>query len=100
MGLEPTTFCMARAIRTPWGANPSATWSRVAPLLVPDGWAALRGEVEQVPDRLEGADVARILAGVGWCVEELRAPEVADRLAVAVEDVQYRPLVPSRRPRS
>src|SRR5262245_34673094 len=70
--------------------------SRVAQLLVPDGRAPFRGEVEQVPDRLEGADVTRILVRVGWCVEELGAPEVADRLAVAVKYVQHRPLLALR----
>ena len=43
----------------------------VAQLLVPDGRAALRGEVEEIPDRLERADVPGILLGVGRCVEEL-----------------------------
>jgi len=46
--------------------------------------APLRREVEQVPDRLEGADVAGILSGVVF-VEKLRTSEVADRFAGAVE---------------
>src|SRR5829696_4082961 len=63
----------------------------VAQLLVPVG-ASLRGEVEQVPERLDRADVARVLAGVPGRIEKLGAPEVADGLAVAMEDVQNRPL--------
>src|SRR5207244_2451612 len=50
-------------------------------------------EVEQVPDRLESADMAGVLTGVRGRVEELGAPEVANRLAVAVEDVQHGSLV-------
>jgi hypothetical protein len=37
-----------------------------------------------------------ILSGVGWCIEELRAPEAADRLPVAVEHVQHGSLVAFR----
>jgi hypothetical protein len=55
--------------------------SGVAQLFIPVGRASLWREIEQVPDRLEGADVARILSGVRRCVEELRAPEMADRIA-------------------
>ena len=36
--------------------------------------------------------MARVLAGIGRSVEELRAPEVPDRAAVAMEHVQHRPL--------
>jgi hypothetical protein len=57
----------------------AAGWS-VAELLMPVGWAALAGEVEQVPQRLDGADVAGFLPVIDGCVEEFRAPEVADRL--------------------
>jgi hypothetical protein len=72
-------------------------WS-VAELLMPTGWAALAGEVEQVPQRLDGADVAGFLPGIDGCVEQFRAPEVADRLPVAVKYVQLRPLhLPRRR---
>src|SRR5215217_1897298 len=65
-------------------------------LLVPVAPATLGREIEQVPDRLEGADVTGILVAVRRRIEELRAPEVADRVAVAVEHVQHRPLVPLR----
>ena len=46
---------------------------------MPVGRAAFAGEVEQVPQRLDGADVAGFLPGIDGCVEEFRAPEVADR---------------------
>jgi hypothetical protein len=36
---------------------------------MPVGWAALAGEVEQVPQRLDGADVAGFLPGIGGCIE-------------------------------
>src|SRR6266851_939914 len=57
---------------------------------MPIGRAALAGEVEQVPERLDGADVAGFLPVIDGCIEQFRAPEVADRLPVAVKDVQYR----------
>jgi glutamate-1-semialdehyde 2,1-aminomutase len=44
--------------------------SGVAQLLVPRG-ATLGSEVEEVPDRLEGADVAGVLSGLGRRVQEL-----------------------------
>ncbi len=31
---------------------------------MPVGWAALAGEIEQVPQRLDGADVAGFLPGI------------------------------------
>ena len=71
-----------RARKTGW------KWS-VVQLLVPVGSASLRREVVKVPDRFEGADVAGVLTGVLWGVEQFRAPEVADRLPVAVEHVQH-----------
>src|ERR687892_2768670 len=55
----------------------------VTQLLVPVGPAALGGEVEQVPDRLNSAHVTWVLPGIGRRVEELRTPEVADPLALA-----------------
>ena len=45
-----------------------AQHSWVAELLIPFGRPPLRCEVEQVPDGLEGANVAGILSGVGRCV--------------------------------
>src|SRR5215210_4837265 len=41
---------------------------------------SLAREVEQVPQRLDRAHVPRVLPGIGRGVEELGAPEVADRL--------------------
>src|SRR5215472_19102990 len=70
--------------------------SSVAELLVPVGSAAFGGEVEQVPQRLDGADMAGVLPGIGGSVKQLGAPEVTDRIAVAVEDVQHRHLVAVR----
>src|SRR5438034_468748 len=66
--------------------------SGVAQLLVPVDWPSLGGEVEQVPERFERADVTGFLSGVGGRVEELRTPEVANRVTVAVEHVQHRSL--------
>ena len=45
-------------------------------------------EVEQVPLRLDGADVAWFLHRIDGCVEKLRAQEVPDRIPVAVEHVE------------
>jgi hypothetical protein len=45
--------------------------SGVAQLLIPLSRASLWRQVEQVPDRLEGANVAGILSGVPGRVEEL-----------------------------
>jgi hypothetical protein len=59
----------------------------VAQLLIPVGWASLWGEVEQVPQRLQGPDVALVLPWVFWCVKQFGAPEVADSVPVAVEHV-------------
>ena len=56
--------------------------SSVAQLLIAVSSAALGDEVEQVPQRLDGVDVAWFLPGLGGCVEKLRALEVADRLGV------------------
>src|SRR4051794_14497880 len=47
----------------------------VVELLLPVARAACGREVEQVPERLDRAGVARILAGIGGRVEELGAPE-------------------------
>src|SRR5438046_6712072 len=65
----------------------------VAELLVPVGVAPFGDEVEQVPHWLDGPDVTRILSGVRCFIEELRAPEVADDVAVAVEHIQHRHLL-------
>src|SRR5215203_4321210 len=67
--------------------------SVVRQLLVPVAPPSLGRQVEQVPDRLERPHVTRVLVAVRRCVEELRAPEVPDRLAIAVEDVEHRTLV-------
>src|SRR5215208_368358 len=67
--------------------------SAVAELLVVVWWTALGRLVEQVPERLDRAHVARVLAGIGGGVKELGAPEVPDPIAVAVKDVHHGPLV-------
>src|ERR1700730_8226737 len=69
-----------------------ASRSRVAQLLIPVVRAPVAREVEQVPNRLEGADMAGILSGVRRRVKELRAPEVADHTAAALEHIQHRSL--------
>src|SRR5271165_6664484 len=46
-------------------------WSVAEPLM-PVGRAALAGEVEQVPQRLNGADVAGFLPLIGGRVEQFR----------------------------
>ena len=66
--------------------------SGVAQLRIPVGPAPLGREVEQIPLRVDGIDVALVLPGLGRRVEELRAPEVADRFAVAPEHVEHRHL--------
>ena len=58
--------------------------SAVVQLLVPVR-SSLRGEVEEVPERLERAHVAGLLSVVRRRVEELRSPEMADRVRPAVE---------------
>src|SRR5688500_7944388 len=62
----------------------------IVELLAPAAAAAFRDEVQHVPEWLDRAGVARVLARVDRRVEHLRAPEVADRRTVAVEDVQHR----------
>src|SRR3954468_309903 len=68
-------------------ARPSS--AAVVELLLPVSRTAGRGEVEQVPERLDRAGVARILAGVGGRVEELGGPEVPDLVAPAAEHVPH-----------
>ena len=72
----------------------------VAHLLEPVGPPAFGSEVEEVPQRLEGANVARVLLRTLWCIEKFRTPEMADYWAVAVEHVQHWLLVafPGLRP--
>jgi hypothetical protein len=64
----------------------------IVKLFVPVGGAAFGSQVEDVPDLLDGAVVARVLPGVAGEGEHLRAPEVADLIAFAVKDVCYREL--------
>src|SRR3954454_1262986 len=71
---------------------PRASSAAVVELLLPVSRTAGRGEVEQVPERLDRAGVARILAGVGGRVEELGGPEVPDLVALAAEHVHHRQL--------
>src|SRR4051794_35273581 len=80
-----------------WASRQARVTNRsVVAQLLDEVLAALRGEVEHVPERLEGAPGARILPGIPRRVEELRSPEMPDRLPVAVEDVEHRPLRPPR----
>src|SRR5437870_3405241 len=65
----------------------------VLELLVPIGAAPFGCEIEDVPKRLDRADVARVLSGFGRRGEELGAPEVSDRIAVASKHVQHRHLL-------
>src|SRR3954447_8150512 len=69
---------------------PRPSSAAVVELLLPVSRTAGRGEVEQVPERLDRAGVARILAGVGGRVEELGGPEVPDLVALAGEHVHHR----------
>ena len=48
------------------------------------------GEVEHIPERIEGIVVAVFLAGLGRHVEDFRTPEMTDGSAVAVEHVEHR----------
>lgn len=45
--------------------------SSVAQLLIPVGRTALGRQVKQIPQRLDGADVTRILIAIRWGIEEL-----------------------------
>src|SRR5262249_8217858 len=60
--------------------------------LLPVCGSSFGGEVEHVPERFEGSDVAGVLTRVGAGVEELRAPEVPDCVLVAMKDGQHRSL--------
>ena len=51
-----------------WAGRRRPLQSSVAQLLIPIGSAPLGSEVVQVPDRLEGGDVAGLLPGIGWCI--------------------------------
>src|SRR5260370_6293920 len=73
-------------------------WS-VAELLMPIGWAALAGEVEQVPQRLDGADVAGVLPRVDGGVRKVPGPEGAGRLPPPGENAPQRARGARRGPR-
>src|SRR4029079_7305077 len=63
----------------------------VGKLLFPTVRTPFRREVEQVPQRLQRAHVARILSGVGRREQELRAPTVPHgAVAGAGEHVEHR----------
>src|SRR6266446_2661645 len=66
--------------------------SGVAQLRIPVGPASFRCKIEQIPLWVDGIDVARVLPRFGRRVEELGAPEVADRFTVAPEHVEHRHL--------
>src|SRR5436190_22314293 len=63
--------------------------SLVAQLLVPVHRPALPRQVEQIPQRLEGADAPVVLSRVGWGVGELRPPEMTNHLALAVKYIEH-----------
>src|SRR6266581_1716846 len=63
--------------------------SLVAQLLVPVHRPALPRQVEQIPQRLEGADASVVLSRVGWGVGELRPPEMTNHLALAVKYIEH-----------
>src|ERR1700722_4241850 len=67
-------------------------WLSVVDLLVPLHGTAFGGEVEDVPELLDGAVVALILAGIRRGGDHLGGPEVADLVAVAVKDGHEREL--------
>src|SRR5262249_48941961 len=69
--------------------RPSRPLSLVAQLLVPVHRPALRRQVEQIPQRLEGANASVVLSRVGRGVGELRPPEMTNHLALAVKYVQH-----------
>jgi hypothetical protein len=64
--------------------------SGVAQLRIPVGPASFGREVEEIPQRIDGIDVARVLPRLSWRVEKLRAPEVVNRFAAAPEHVEHR----------
>ena len=51
---------------------------------------ALRGEIENVPEWIEQVVVAILLPRLGWHVEKLGAPEVADDASIAAEHIHDR----------
>src|SRR5215468_9842700 len=85
--VNPVLRDLGQTVRS--GSKCEGPGSSIAELLMPIGWAALWGEVEQVPERLDSADVARFLPVIGGCVKEFRAPEVTDRVPGAVKHVQH-----------
>src|SRR5919106_6512176 len=78
------------AIGTTWNMELAVTGllaqGVVIQLFLPVGRSAVGREVKEVPERLEGAAVARILARIGRGVVHLGAPEMPNLVALAVED--------------
>src|SRR5207237_10366627 len=66
--------------------------SGIAQLWIPIGPASFGREVEQIPLWVDGIGVAGILPRIGWQVEELGAPEMADRFGLTPEHVEHRHL--------
>src|SRR5205823_280595 len=66
--------------------------SGVVQLRIPVGSASFGCEVEQIPLWVDGIGVAGILPRIGWQVEELGAPEMADHFALTPEHVEHRHL--------
>ena len=50
----------------------------IAQLFIPVGGPSAGRKVEDIPDRIQGAKVTRVLTGVTWTVQQFGAPEVPD----------------------
>ena len=61
----------------------------VAQLLVPVARASFGGQIEQIPERLERADVTWLLVAVRRGIEQLLAPEMADCVRVAMVHIEH-----------
>jgi hypothetical protein len=72
--LGPSRECVSAAltiVSVCAGKRERRLRSLVAQLLPPVARTTFRGEIEEIPERLEGADVPRLLTAVRWRVEEL-----------------------------
>jgi hypothetical protein len=65
----------------------------IGELFLPIAATPLGNQIEDVPERFDGADVTWILARVCGRVEHFRAPKVPDDGAFAMKHVQHRLLV-------
>ena len=69
----------------------------IAQLFIPVGRPSAGRKVEDIPDRIEGAKVTRVLTGIRRAVQQFRAPEVPDLITGAVKDRHHRHLNAFRR---